>query len=703
MRRSALLLLLALAVLSPGLARSSAPPTLLAQLRRAAEDPYLTAGQRDFYAGRLFALETGSAADSVVPPGGDAAWSVYAQSPRRGSAMVVHDFLNDRLIMFGGNSAQGLESDVWAVSLSGDRVWRRIPAVGPGPTGRLGAAVTFDSDQKRLLVYGGADADGSYLDDLWALSLDGPPVWSALLPAGPAPGARANASGVRDGLHHRMVVIGGSDGSFSPPTSVWTLPFVANPTWTQLPTTGAPPPTPAVAFYDSLVNSALVFGQTSTYPYSVTFYQLGLDSFAWTSLTVGCCGPSGSPLAPVAFDPYTRNLVTWSYGVPGSCYRIRLNQSSPTWEYLYNNPVGPYSHNGTALLYDARRARTMMVGGTTGSGIYEADVWSCGSDPMVWTSEVIPLSRRNGASIALDEARHQAYLFGGNCDTTANNQIDRLSNGLWRMTLGNDAAWQRLPSRGGPLLGRSQASLVHDRLRDRLVLFGGQRVGTMTNEVWTYSLIDTLGWTRLTITGLLPRQRASHGAVYDSIGDRMVVFGGIDAGNSLSDLWALDFAPTAHWERLLPSGVAPDPRAGMGMVFDPDSLRILIAGGAPNYYAYYGYSDELWSLDLSPTLRWRKLIPGPPYSSGPYRAMGLLVYDRAHHDVLLVQGHEVYASPAETWVRIARPGVDSLWTPLVTSGPPPTRVLPSVGNTRSRLREPARSRRGRGRPVLERG
>jgi hypothetical protein len=292
---------------------------------------------------------------------------------------------------------------------------------------------------------------------------------------------------------------------------------------------------------------------------------------------------------------------------------------------------------------------------------------------------VIPLTRRSGSSITIDEARHQLYLFGGMCDTIAYNSTDRLTNGLWRMTLGDSAVWQRLKSRGGPMLGRSQASIVHDPVRDRLVVFGGQRVGTMTNEVWTYSLTDTLGWQRLIIGGLLPRQRSSHGAVYDSTGDRMVVYGGQDADNTLSDLWALDFTPTPHWERLLPSGLAPDPRSGMGMVFDPDSLRILIAGGAPNYYSYYGYADELWSLDLAPALRWRRLIPPNPYSPGPYRPMGLLAYDRAHHEVLLAQGYDNFGAPYETRVRIARPGQDSVWTPIVASGPIPPLAYHPLG------------------------
>jgi hypothetical protein len=111
------------------------------------------------------------------------------------------------------------------------------------------------------------------------------------------------------------------------------------------------------------------------------------------------------------------------------------------------------------------------------------------------------------------------------------------------------------------------------------------------------------------------------------------------------------------------------------MDFDPDSSRILIAGGASNFYS--GYTDELWSLDLIP-LRWRRLI-GPGQYSGPYRPMGLLVYDRAHHEAILAQGYDYYAQPRETRVRIARPGRDSLWTPVAASGEAPPMFVHPIG------------------------
>jgi len=49
-------------------------------------------------------------------------------------------------------------------------------------------------------------------------------------------------------------------------------------------------------------------------------------------------------------------------------------------------------------------------------------------------------------------------------------------------------------------------------------------------------------WVELHPDGAPPSSRELHTAVYDPIGDRMVVFGGLDGANALNDVWALSLA-----------------------------------------------------------------------------------------------------------------------------------------------------------------
>src|SRR5690349_21479806 len=57
-------------------------------------------------------------------------------------------------------------------------------------------------------------------------------------------------------------------------------------------------------------------------------------------------------------------------------------------------------------------------------------------------------------------------------------------------------------------------------------------------------------------------------AVYDIAGDRMVLFGGYNAG-LLRDTWTLELAGGPAWHRIAPAGTPPAARVWHGEVYDP--------------------------------------------------------------------------------------------------------------------------------------
>ena len=63
------------------------------------------------------------------------------------------DSLHDRLVAWPGDST------LWALPLSGNAAWRRLPASGDLPTPRTDFGVTFDTPRDRLLVFGGMLAE----------------------------------------------------------------------------------------------------------------------------------------------------------------------------------------------------------------------------------------------------------------------------------------------------------------------------------------------------------------------------------------------------------------------------------------------------------------------------------------------------------------------------------------------------------------
>jgi hypothetical protein len=87
-----------------------------------------------------------------------------------------------------------------------------------------------------------------------------------------------------------------------------------------------------------------------------------------------------------------------------------------------------------------------------------------------------------------------------------------------------------------------------------MVVFGGITGPSVRNDVWELTLTPPRQWTQLKPTGTAPAARRGHVAVYDPVGDRMIVQGGFGT-SSLNDAWALSLSgATPVWTQLSPTG-----------------------------------------------------------------------------------------------------------------------------------------------------
>jgi hypothetical protein len=98
-----------------------------------------------------------------------------------------------------------------------------------------------------MIVVGGGDGH-EYHNDVWALSLVGPPTWSKL--AWPAP----PGSLLCDTKGERLVSWDGSN--------CWTMPLLGQPVWTRITSANEPPPVRAgqSAIYDARGGQIVLFG-----------------------------------------------------------------------------------------------------------------------------------------------------------------------------------------------------------------------------------------------------------------------------------------------------------------------------------------------------------------------------------------------------------------------------------------------------------
>src|SRR5262245_4923187 len=199
--------------------------------------------------------------------------------PRRGHTMI-YDPLRDRMVVFGGGDGSAgnftSPSETWALSLAEPPLWCQVPVEGVLPTGRYWHTAIYDPVRDRMIVFGGILVGGQNLNEVWALSLTGTATWTLLLPAGPAPAARAHHTAIYDPVRDRMVVFGGYS------TEVWALSLAGTPTWTQLSPAGPIPEeaTCPSAIYDPVRDRMVVL---SSY---CSFYD-GCRDLVFASLSLG--------------------------------------------------------------------------------------------------------------------------------------------------------------------------------------------------------------------------------------------------------------------------------------------------------------------------------------------------------------------------------------------------------------------------------
>ena len=216
----------------------------------------------------------------------------------------------------------------------------------------------------------------------------------------------------------------------------------------------------------------------------------------------------------------------------------------------------------------------------------------------------------NGHSGAYDRRRQASLIFGGADEA-------QVLSTLWQFRAGQLC----LLSRFGPLQ-RTFAAAAYDSRRDRLVVFGGNRVlfgtggDTILSDHWEW---DGRRWSRF--EGTRPPGRTEAGCAFDENRGRIVLFGGwrFERGERvrLGDLWEFD----GHDWTQQPGG--PEPRSGAAMTYDPVARRIIVAGGN-------GPRKDVWALERS---RWSRLPDLPQARFNPAMA-----FDRARDQALLFGG-----------------------------------------------------------------
>ena len=293
------------------------------------------------------------------------------ESRRDGEA--IYDPVGKRIILFGGNSTEGLKNDTWAFDLA-TRNWSKLATVGTAPSGRLGFDAVYDPVGHQLVIYSGQGA--GFFNDTWTLNL-ATLQWTDVSPA---------ADSARPKRRY------GSAAVFDPQTR-------------------------------SLVSFAGFTSEAGRFQDTQSF---GLANNAWADWTPGSSKPQVRCLHTAAFDSANRRMIVYAGQRSGALDDIwSFDLASRQWTNMTPAQRPPGRFWSTSFVN--KDGRFVIFGGS-GAGNFN-DTWEFNLTTQTWTQLQIenPPSQRNGMMGVYIEAEDRFIVIGGTGNSGNLNDVWELS------------------------------------------------------------------------------------------------------------------------------------------------------------------------------------------------------------------------------------------------------------------------------------
>ena len=266
---------------------------------------------------------------------------------------------------------------------------------------------------------------------------------------------------------------------------------------------------------------------------------------------------------------------TWAY-----------DPAANAWMYVDPGTSAPAARFGAAMVYDPATGTVILFGGRDEDLAYYTSTWAFNPAVNAWTeldSFGPTPPARDSHAMCYNPDTGLVILFGGSdaAGTTLND--------TWAYNPVSDA-WTQLDPLGNAPPARVGAAMVYDPETRTVILFGGADGGDTYSDTWAYDP-KANRWTELAPARSVPPARDSGAMVYDPVFRRAILFGGVTPNGILGDTWAYD--PAANtWTRLNPGGELPRERAWHVMVYDSLAGNLILFGG----FNVNGSLDDTWAF-----------------------------------------------------------------------------------------------------------
>jgi hypothetical protein len=320
----------------------------------------------------------------------------------RGAMTGVYDPASNRMVIFGGRDASGNNrNDVWVLADadgkgSNPSRWIRLIADGAAgsPPARSGHSAVYDSVNNRMIIFGGCSANcAPVLNDVWVLSnangVTGTPAWTQLQlnsQLNPGPAARTNAAAGYDAASNQLVIFGGQDGSDNPCSTfsdIWIRQYANGlggaSAWVEAGSNPAIPAGQNGAAGSFAFDALNLFGGTGmvngTCTVTNTSWELIGPYFSVVGQYVGLgLTPPGRSFASLVADSISGQTLLFG-GVDAS--GNHLNDAwnfFGAWSQIIPKGSSPTARSGHAAVLNSADQRMIIFGGSDASGVLN-DTW----------------------------------------------------------------------------------------------------------------------------------------------------------------------------------------------------------------------------------------------------------------------------------------------------------------------------------------
>lgn len=276
----------------------------------------------------------------------------------------VWDAHNQQVVM--NDAVGGPGGQTWLFSDTSG--WTQVTPT-PAPGHRYAPVAVYDTQNERMLIYGGNSTE------LWQYDKDG--AYSLLTPTA-TPAQRYSHTACWDSTNNRMLVFGGYTSTYTNET--WS--FNSSEGWVQYtPTPSVGPRFASSLVWDSQNQRALLYGGWDTVASGNTgeLWQF-TNAGGWLLLDPGTDQPSVAEIRDshcAVWDPVNNRMLVFGGTNSGG------NLFNDFWQYTaadgwkeLNPPVRPSGRQGAGSAWDSTNNRMLIFGGTNVTAtVHLSDFW----------------------------------------------------------------------------------------------------------------------------------------------------------------------------------------------------------------------------------------------------------------------------------------------------------------------------------------